>query len=72
MLNRLLGYLSLFARPVLPATKTIDKDQSTILCTKNHELAEVKLQLRERMHDPAALTGKWLKSVRSRLLARCS
>ena len=27
------------------------------------KLAEIKLQLRQRMHEPVATTGKWLKSV---------
>jgi RNA-directed DNA polymerase len=27
------------------------------------KLAEVKQQLRQRMHEPVALTGKWLQSV---------
>jgi len=47
------------------------KDRNGKCAVKRHtsgkrmraKLAEVKRQLRERMHDPAALTGKWLKSV---------
>jgi hypothetical protein len=27
------------------------------------KMAEIKLQLRKRMHEPVATTGKWLKSV---------
>jgi len=40
-------------------------------CVKRHtigkrlraKLAEIKLQLRQRMHEPVPQTGKWLKSV---------
>jgi len=47
------------------------KDRNGKFAVKRHtsgkrlraKLAEVKLRLRERMHDPVALTGKWLKSV---------
>lgn len=47
------------------------KDRNGKFAVKRHtsgkrlraKLAEVKLRLRERMHDPVALTGKWLKLV---------
>ena len=58
-----------FHRPTQPHIS--GKDRNGEFALKRHtiskrmkgKLAEIKQQLRQRMHEPVAETGKWLKSV---------
>src|SRR5215471_7489667 len=58
-----------FHRPTQPHIS--GKDRNGNFAVKRHtigkrmraKLAEIKQQLRQRMHEPVVITGKWLKSV---------